>query len=258
MTKVAYQEPIDVADAGDCYFYHSLELPGVGLLDGDWDLRGCIDDYLGRRDLAGKRALDVGTASGFLSFEMEKRGADVVSFDMPDSRSWNVVPNVRSMANRNAIREGMRATHEGLRNGYWFAHRRLESKVRAFYGDVYDLPTELGSFDVVVFGMILGHLRDPLAAMASAARLCRGHIVISDLWMPEKRSRGRPVARLQPSLENGIIDCWWQLSVAAAEQFLGVLGFRVIDKVDFKATRRADGKRVDQKCISVVAERVEG
>ncbi len=34
-----------------------------------------IDDYLGRFDFRGKRCLDIGTASGYLTFEMERRGA---------------------------------------------------------------------------------------------------------------------------------------------------------------------------------------
>ena len=39
---------------------------------------------------------------------------------------------------------------EGLRNGYWFAHERLGSKARVHYGNVYDLPDELGHFDIAV------------------------------------------------------------------------------------------------------------
>jgi predicted nicotinamide N-methyase len=38
-----------------------------------------VDPYLGNFDFVGKRVLDVGAASGFLTFEMEKRGAEVVA-----------------------------------------------------------------------------------------------------------------------------------------------------------------------------------
>ena len=58
----------------------------------DGILRKTIDDYLGNFDFRGKRVLDVGTATGFLSFEMEKRGAEVVSFDMASRAQWQLVP----------------------------------------------------------------------------------------------------------------------------------------------------------------------
>src|SRR3954453_19690526 len=77
----------------DCYFYHTMELPGLGIVKGHWDLRGKFDDYIGRVELGGKSVLDVGTATGFLSFEAEQRNAArVVSFDMSDVRQQAFVP----------------------------------------------------------------------------------------------------------------------------------------------------------------------
>ena len=91
-----YSQPLVVESPEDCYFYHRFDLPGLGTVGGDWDLRSCIDAYLGNYRFSGKRVLDVGTASGFLTFEMEKRGATVVSFDMEDGGQWNVVPHFRA------------------------------------------------------------------------------------------------------------------------------------------------------------------
>ena len=53
-----------------------MEIPGHGLVTGQWDLRGGVDDYLGKVAFAGQRVLEIGPASGFLTFEMEKRGAE--------------------------------------------------------------------------------------------------------------------------------------------------------------------------------------
>ena len=69
-----------------------MDLPGVGQVDGQWDLRGDLRRYLGGVDVAGKRCLDIGTASGFLSFEMEKEGAEVVSFDADDPSRIHLLP----------------------------------------------------------------------------------------------------------------------------------------------------------------------
>src|SRR5204863_8950700 len=92
MTKTAstrgFQEPRLVTSPEGCYFYHSIELPQLGLQVGQWDLRDDIDAYLGHQSFASKRVVDVGTASGFVSFELEKRGADVIAFDRDlDDRS---------------------------------------------------------------------------------------------------------------------------------------------------------------------------
>ena len=71
-----FATPRKVEDLADCYFYHTMELPGRGVIEGqDWDLRGRVDEYLGNVDFAGQRVLEIGPASGFLTFEMEKRGA---------------------------------------------------------------------------------------------------------------------------------------------------------------------------------------
>jgi len=38
------------------------------------------------------RVLEIGPASGFLTFEMEKRGADVISVEVTDEHGWDFVP----------------------------------------------------------------------------------------------------------------------------------------------------------------------
>ena len=109
-----FATPRKVEDVADCYFYHTMELPGRGVIEGrDWDLRGRVDEYLGNVDFAGQRVLEIGPASGFLTFEMEKRGADVISVEVTDEHGWDFVPypackigrSVRSASNRDATAE---------------------------------------------------------------------------------------------------------------------------------------------------------
>ena len=57
-----------------CYFYHTTTIPGRGTVTGEWDLAPGIDAYLGHVPFAGKSVLDVGAATGFLTFHMEKAG----------------------------------------------------------------------------------------------------------------------------------------------------------------------------------------
>src|SRR3954466_14423864 len=88
-----FATPRVIEDLDDCFFYHAMDLPGFGLVRAHWDLRGRFDEYIGGVDLAGKSVMDIGTATGFLSFEAEKRGASrVVSFDMSDPRQQTFLP----------------------------------------------------------------------------------------------------------------------------------------------------------------------
>src|SRR5262249_27999058 len=90
-----YAAPRDVDDLAHCQFYHTMEIPGHGVVQGEWDLRGGVEEYLGGVDLGGKRVLEMGSASGFLTFEMEKRGADVVALDLSEEQLWDYVPSAR-------------------------------------------------------------------------------------------------------------------------------------------------------------------
>src|SRR6185312_7454782 len=112
-------------DFSDCYFYHRMSLPEVGEVGGEWDLRSNPDAYLGQTLFAGKRVLEIGPASGYLTGYMERAGGDVVSVDLPVDYGWDVVP-------RPEISEdwlGNRKKHlERLHNGFWFTHAKLGLK----------------------------------------------------------------------------------------------------------------------------------
>jgi hypothetical protein len=88
----AFALPRDGVKLEDCDFYHTVEIPGQGVVRGQWDLPQHVDEYLGGYRFAGKRVLEIGPASGFLTFEMERRGADVVALDVPDDPGWDFVP----------------------------------------------------------------------------------------------------------------------------------------------------------------------
>src|SRR4051794_19911111 len=92
-----FQTPWAEVRQEDCIFYHSFDLPDGRSIVGDWDMRGKFDEYIGHVSLAGKRVIDFGTASGFLSFEAEKRGADVVSFDADSTGRYTRLPHAGSL-----------------------------------------------------------------------------------------------------------------------------------------------------------------
>jgi hypothetical protein len=251
-TETKFVDPIRSDDPAQCQFYHKMFVPGHGEVGGQWDLRPCIKEYLGNYDFAGKRALDVGAAAGFLSFEMERQGAEVVSFDMESGAKWDVVPQKKVRADPAGY---MRMLVEGdrkLKNAYWFAHARLQSKAQVFYGDIYTLPQALGHFDVAVMAMIISHLREPFQAMYSVSQLCDTLIVTNPVY-PGKAA----LASFVPTVENGIAEAWWIPTAKCFRHMLEVIGFEVIREVESKPTCDVRGKAAEERCIAFVSERRE-
>jgi hypothetical protein len=220
---IEFATPRDVRDVADCFFYHVMDLPGIGQVGEHWDLRETVDAYLGGFDFHRARALDVGAASGFLTFEMERRGANVVSFDLRDGREWNVVPHAIEGLEAQAA-EAKQSHVQRLQNGYWLAHRVLGSRAQVYYGDVYRIPQALGPFDVVVLGAILLHLRDPFLALSSAARVSRDAIIVTDPYLESKQ----PVMRFLPDASDpASCDAWWAISEPCMIRMLEILGFGI-------------------------------
>jgi SAM-dependent methyltransferase len=216
-----------VDELEDCFFYHAMELPGLGLVRGQWDLRGRFDDYVGHVGVGGKSVLDIGTATGFLSFEAEKRGASrVVSFDMSDARQQSFLPFKDKLYYRDPARwaETHAVEVERWKNAYWLCHRLLGSRAGVYYGNVYDLPTSLGQFDVTIVGAVLEHLSDQITALASIARLTRETMVVVTPLLPTEER----IARFEPSASNPDYDfTWWRYSLGVYREVFAMLGFSV-------------------------------
>lgn len=180
-----------VTENSDCYFYHSMDFPDGTSIAGDWDLRGRFDDYTGQVDLRNKTVLDVGTASGFLAFEAEKRGAQVISLDMPIDGDWDIVPYAKEPVAdvETQLRERLGNKNKNkrtssiamMRKGYFYAHRKMNSSIRFFESVVYGISEEVGFVDVSIVGSILLHLRDPFLALQKVASVTKERIVIADL-----------------------------------------------------------------------------
>jgi SAM-dependent methyltransferase len=250
-----YADPMPVSGPAECYFYHSLNLPEFGEIKGHWDLRDVATAYLGNVDYEGKRVLDVGTASGFLTFEMEKMGADVVSFDIDDGANWDVVPHFAIRNRLNQIRIAQRASDIMLKKGYWLSHGQLKSKAKVVYGNIYDMPKDMGAFDVVFYGMIVGHLRDVFQALYNGARLCTDTMIVTSMFAEGEQ----PVAKFWPKPEdssNYAIKSWWGLNIGVMRAMLGVLGFEIVDLVNCSALSLAPGFEGRHKCTAIVGKRV--
>lgn len=256
-----YEVPRIVTDPQDCYFYHTMEIPGLGLVEGQWDLRNGVDEYTGGIDYANKRVLDVGTASGFFCFALEALGAEVVAYDLSEAQSWDHVP--MATVDAEAMASERRAIMRKINNGYWFAHRALKSSARVAYGTVYEIPESIGPVDIATYFSVLLHVRDPFLALEKGVRLARETVVVTEMLNPYRRGM-QPVldmGAVLPKMEfvpefskDGPVDTWWYLTPGLIQAFLGVLGFgrsRV-------STHVQTARWGEEELFTVVAHRTAG
>lgn len=92
MSTSPYAPERVVENLDDCLWHHTTDLPGHGLVEGQWDLRDGADNYAGGVDVSGKRVLEMGTASGYMCRHLESKGAEVVAYDLSEKQPWDVVP----------------------------------------------------------------------------------------------------------------------------------------------------------------------
>ena len=128
-------------------WYHSFEvLPGI-ITPGKHftDAAATLNDrYNLSHNLEGMRALDIGALDGPYTFELERRGAEVVAMDLKDPG----------------------------RTGFNTAKAVRGSKAQYIQGNVYDLSRLInGKFDLILFFGVWYHLKHPLVAFSEISKL---------------------------------------------------------------------------------------
>jgi tRNA (mo5U34)-methyltransferase len=202
-------------------WYHTIEVaPGV-LTPGQFDLRPVVE-RLPWPDVRGKRCLDVGTYDGFLAFELERRGAaEVVAVDLPGYEHWDWEVHQRERGP--AFMRWVAGPNVG--GGVRVARELLDSSVQLEQVSAYELdPGSLGTFDVVVCGSLLLHLRDPLRALQAIRSVCDGTFLCTntvELELTVFHPR-RPIFRLDGT--SGVTQ-WWLANRCGNRQLLRAAGF---------------------------------
>jgi tRNA (mo5U34)-methyltransferase len=209
-------------------WYHTLELAPDLVTAGWFDLRGHVGDYGLPKHMGGMRALDVGTWDGFWAFEMERRGAEVVAIDLDDERQLDWPPRRRPETFREAPRG----------EGFRLAHELLGSRVERVVCSIYDAtPEELGTFDLILCGSVLIHLRDQLLALERMAALCRGTFISAEEYDRLSGLVPFPVARYRADRDSDVV--FWQPSVRTWRRMLWSAGFdQVKEHTRFKLRSR--------------------
>jgi tRNA (mo5U34)-methyltransferase len=207
-------------------WYHTLELPGGVLTPGWFDLRAQVE-RLPWPDVRGKRCLDVGTYDGFYAFELERRGAsEVVATDIADHADWDWPAAMRSSASAE-----LSPVVGAKGRGFEAARVALDSGVQRVEVNAYHLdPEELGTFDVVVCGSLMVHLRDPVRALEAIRSVCRGWFMSVEsvsLGLSLRFPR-RPLAELRFDERR----CqWWEVNAAGHRRMVATAGFEIARSV---------------------------
>ena len=245
--------------AGECHFYHSIDLRDGETVTGAWDLRAGVRDYLGHLRLEGQSVLELGPATGQLGFHMESAGARVTAFEIAPFVVQELLPlpgHDLEVHRRNAVEFSRQ-----VRNGWWYCRERLGSRTPAVYGDIYHLPEDLGRFDVSTFGSILLHLEQPFAALRQAAAVTDKAIVVTDLlerWIDLKSG----FLEFNPGdMPDNLVNWWW-VTPGAAMKMLSVLGFPVhrvfFHEQDFHPGHDMSRPPTKVALYTVVGQRAEG
>ena len=193
--------------AAEITWFHTMDL-GAGLrTSGIYDPSRTLPRLHLPDHLVGQTVLDVGAWDGYYSFEMERRGADVLA---TDDYSWG-------------------GGGWGTKAGFDLAHEARGSSVRSLRIGPSDLsPDTVGRFDIVLMLGVLYHLRDPLAVLERVASVTAGLLVLeTEVAMLLTR---RPAAEFFPGTElNDDPTNWWAPNVAAATGMLRSVGFRSVE-----------------------------
>jgi tRNA (mo5U34)-methyltransferase len=237
---------LGLGDVSRFYWYHTVDLPNGLVTPGLYDFRATYSCFGFPEKIHGLRVLDVGSATGFFAFEFWKRGAEVVSLDLPSLEALDrfpgqgverVLEEIQHMMFPEAV-EGFRRKYTPeelyyflLEGPFEFCRKLLGARIERCHASVYDLPgQQIGQFDLVFMGDILLHTIDPLRALAAVAPLCRGTLVLAQV-MPEAPD-AKP-AMLYVGGEDPDFDevQWWWPNQPCLVQLLKKLRFREVREV---------------------------
>lgn len=237
---------LGLSDADRYYWYHTLDL-GDGLITpGLYDYRETLGAFGFPADMSGMTVLDVGSATGFFAFEFERRGARVISVELPSLRDLDRFPGQDVESSLRKIEAmGQFASHGySERDLYWyllegpfrFCRERLRSRVERCYSTVYDLTLERTGvregFDLVFLGDVLIHTLYPLKALAALAPLCRGTLVFAGV-LPEGPQEPPAMIYIGGSSPADDEVAWWHPNLSCLTQMLNKLGFAHVANTGF-------------------------
>ena len=206
-TQVIAESQRQIARLSQLGWYHSIELPDGGVIEGHQSveqLRKRLRQFPIPADLTGKRVLDIGAWDGWFSFEMEKRGAEVLAVDS--------TKNTRLLE----------------------AKKLLGSRIEHRVADICRLTAhQVGMFDIVLFLGVLYHVKHPLLALENVCGMCRDMACIES-FVSDVSLDSIPSMEFYETTElRGQLDNWVGPNASCLMAFCRTAGFA---RVNFEST----------------------
>ncbi len=242
-TPIFAKLPLDNISLEDCMFYHVMDIPGLSEpTKGDWDLRKGVDEYLGHLNFKNRTVLELGPASGYITFHIEKLGAKVTSIDLPIKKDlWINIRRVKDnwQEELNALIKKVAMAQKA----YWYAHKAFNSKSKLIFSHVNDLPEEIGIYDISLMCSVILHLQNPFLGIQNMLRHTKEKAIITDMGSYKQIKSFRniirnlkqlislrprlPVIEFYPKVKNEYHDImtWWKISPEFIVNVASIFGF---------------------------------
>ena len=212
------------ADLSDFVWYHAFELPDGTVLPGVWDLRGHESAYLGGVDLAGKRVLELGPATGLpdLLHGAHGRRGGLLRGRVRRVRSTRCPSRARTSPRSGCAscrRPSTATTTPGGTCTAPWARRPSSSR-----GTSTTCRPISGPSTSPWSGAILLHLREPWGALSQAARRTTETMIVTEPLQDDLDPPESNIMRFSPSAEHHLTN-WWSIYPGAVVSMLARLGF---------------------------------
>jgi len=192
-----------IYDSG--YGYHTLRFPNGYVLKGRWDMEKYLKHYQIPEDLNGKTVLDIGPANGFFSFEMFKRGAEVVAIDV-NKECWS----------------------EDLNN-------LMSANVKFKIKDLATIDESFGKFDIVFCSNMLQHHPDLVGNIQRIKKITKNMAILCMGVMQDSQFRDNPIARFVGGPGGGgggkILGFYWKPNMKCFSKIAEFAGFKSVKEI---------------------------
>jgi SAM-dependent methyltransferase len=218
------------------YWYHSVELENGIVTPGDYDYRNSLNGFHFPDNMIGMKVLDVGSATGFFAFEFERRGANVVSVELPSLTEWDMIHDEKENTLKNMMYFHKVTTPEDafychLDGPFKFCRAQKKSSIKRIYSSIYDLASHLredDTFDIIFLGDILLHLFSPFRALNVIAPFCKSKLIVAtDIFGTHAEL---PLMEFMGIKSKGKdAGTWWMFNDKCIEEMLLRVGFREVN-----------------------------
>ena len=206
-TRVIAESRRQIERLSQLGWYHSIELLDGAVIEGHQSveqLRKRLRQFPVPADLTGKRVLDIGAWDGWFSFEMEKRGAQVLAVDS--------TKNTRLLE----------------------AKKLLGSRIDYHIADICRLSAkDVGVFDIVLFLGVLYHVKHPLLALENVCGMCRDMACIESFVSDTSLDTIPSMEFYETAELRGQLDNWVGPNASCLMAFCRTAGFA---RVNFEST----------------------